>query len=227
MLNNFSKERFAKMIDYTLLKPATTKEDIIKLCKEAKKYGFAAVCVNPIYVSLASSLLKNSKIKTCTVIGFPLGANKTQTKVFEAERTVMDGAQEIDMVMNLGMFKAGSYSFVREDIASVVKAVKPMGILVKVIIETCYLTHEEKIKACRIVEAAGADYVKTSTGLGGGATVADVRLIRSVVGGRLGVKASGGIRTLKRALAMVKAGATRIGTSSGVKIMEEFIRRNK
>ena len=227
MLNNFSKERFAKMIDYTLLKPTTTKEDIIKLCKEAKKYGFAAVCVNPIYVSLASSLLKNSKIKTCTVIGFPLGANKTQTKVFEAERAVMDGAQEIDMVMNMGMFKAESYSFVREDIASVVKAVKPMGILVKVIIETCYLTHEEKIKACRIVEAAGADYVKTSTGLGGGATVADVRLIRSVVGGRLGVKASGGIRTLKRALAMVKAGATRIGTSSGVKIMEEFIRRNK
>ncbi|MDK2783652.1 MAG: deoxyribose-phosphate aldolase [Thermococcaceae archaeon] len=212
----------AKYIDHTNLKPYATKEDIIKLCEEAKKYGFYAVCVNPYRVKLAKEQLEGTDIKVASVIGFPLGATPTEVKVFEAKKALEDGADELDMVINIGALKDKDYEYVKNDIAEVVKVAHEKGAVVKVIIETCYLTDEEKEIACKLAMEAGADFVKTSTGFGtGGATVEDVRLMRRIVGDKLGVKAAGGIRTYEQALAMIEAGANRIGTSSGVKIVEE------
>ncbi|MPW39715.1 deoxyribose-phosphate aldolase [Thermococcus sp. 101 C5] len=212
----------AKYIDHTNLKPYATKEDIIKLCEEAKKYGFYAVCVNPYRVKLAKEQLEGTGIKVASVIGFPLGATPTEVKVFEAKKALEDGADELDMVINIGALKDKDYEYVKNDIAEVVKVAHEKGAVVKVIIETCYLTDEEKEIACKLAMEAGADFVKTSTGFGtGGATVEDVRLMRRIVGDKLGVKAAGGIRTYEQAMAMIEAGANRIGTSSGVKIVEE------
>ncbi|MDE4541602.1 deoxyribose-phosphate aldolase [Thermoanaerobacterium sp. R66] len=212
----------AKMIDHTLLKPDATDSDIKKLADEAKEYGFASVCVNPCHVKLVADVLKNSDVKVCTVIGFPLGANTTETKVFEAKEAISNGANEIDMVLNIGKLKSGDYDYVKKDIEAVTKVAKSFGeIIVKVILETCYLTDEEKVKACEITVDAGADFVKTSTGFGsGGATVHDVELMRKTVGENFGVKASGGIRTADFAKEIVKAGANRIGTSSGIQIVK-------
>jgi len=213
----------ASLIDYTLLKPEATKADIEKLCREALTHRFKTVCVNPTHVSQAYSMLIGSDVGVDTVVGFPLGANKTVVKVFEALEAIKDGALEVDMVINVGAMKANEYEFVRFDINSVVEAVHraKAGVLVKVIIETGYLTDEEKVKACKIVEAADADFVKTCTGFSSGrATVNDVRLMRETVGERIGVKASGGIRTRAEALSMVEAGASRLGTSAGVTIIE-------
>jgi len=210
-----------RYIDHTNLKPYARAEDIVRLCNEAKEYDFYAVCVNPYRVKLAKELLRGSDVNVATVIGFPLGATPTEVKVFEAGRALEDGADELDMVINIGALKDGDYDYVREDIKAVAELAHERGAIVKVIIETCYLTEEEKIKACELAKEAGADFVKTSTGFGtGGATVEDVRLMRRVVGDGMGVKAAGGIRTYEQALAMIEAGATRIGTSSGVKIME-------
>lgn len=213
----------ARYIDHTNLKPYATKEDIIKLCDEAIQYGFYAVCVNPYRVKLAKDYLsgKGADVKVASVIGFPLGATPTEVKVFEAKKALDDGADELDMVINIGALKDGDYEYVKRDIEEVVKVAHEKGAKVKVIIETCYLTDEEKVKACELAKEAGADFVKTSTGFGsGGATVEDVRLMRKVVGPEMGVKASGGIRTYEQAVAMIEAGANRIGTSSGVKIVE-------
>ena len=208
-------------IDHTLLKPEATKEQVRTLCIEAKEYEFSSVCVNPFYTSLVSKELEGSEVKTCVVIGFPLGATASQVKTFEAETAARAGAQEVDMVINIGALKDTDYDVVEEDIKAVVDAVKGKA-LVKVIIETCLLTDEEKAKACELATKTGAHFVKTSTGFStGGATLGDVALMRKTVGNKAGVKASGGIRDYKTALAMIEAGATRIGTSSGVKIMEE------
>lgn len=210
----------ARMIDHTLLKPEATKEQIVQLCNEAKKYNFASVCINPCYVSLCAKLLQNTSVKVCTVIGFPLGATSTATKAFEAEHTLRDGAKEIDMVINIGMLKSGEYEYVENDIFAVVTTGRRYGALTKVILETTLLTDEEKVKACLIAKRAGADFVKTSTGFSkGGATVGDVALMRKVVGSAMGVKASGGVRTREEALAMVASGADRIGASASVKIV--------
>jgi deoxyribose-phosphate aldolase len=203
------------------LKPYATKEDIIKLCEEAKEHNFYAVCVNPYRVKLAKEQLKETDIKVASVIGFPLGATPTEVKVFEAKKALEDGADELDVVINIGALKDKDYEYVKKDIAEVVKVAHEKGAIVKVIIETCYLTNEEKEIACKLAMEAGADFVKTSTGFGSeGATVEDVRLMRNVVGDKLGVKAAGGIRTYEKAIAMIEAGANRIGTSSGVKIVE-------
>jgi len=210
----------AKIIDHTLLKPDATKEEITKLCNEAKKYSFASVCINPCYVSLCVKLLRDTSVKVCTVIGFPLGANATATKAFEAEHALRDGAKEIDMVMNVGMLKSGEYEYVENDIFAVVTTARRYGALTKVILETALLTDEEKVKACLLAKRAGADFVKTSTGFSkGGATVGDIALMRKVVGSAMGVKASGGVRTREEALAMVASGADRIGASASVKIV--------
>jgi len=211
----------AKYIDHTNLKSYATKEDIIKLCEEAKKYGFYAVCVNPYRVKLAKEHLKGTDIKVASVIGFPLGATPTEVKVFEAKKALENGADELDMVINIGALKDKDYEYVKKDIEDVTKVAHEKGAIVKVIIETCYLSEEEKEIACKLAMEAGADFVKTSTGFGtGGATIEDVKLMRKVVGDKLGVKAAGGIRTYEEALAMINAGANRIGTSSGVKIIE-------
>lgn len=211
----------AKYIDHTNLKAFATREDIKRLCEEAKEYGFYAVCVNPYRVKDAAEFLKGTDIKIASVVGFPLGATFTETKVQEAIMTVRNGADEIDMVMNIGAMKDGDYGFVERDIREVVEAMHPMGAKVKVIIETCYLSDEEKIKACELAKKAGADFVKTSTGFGtAGAKVEDVKLIRSVVGNDMGVKAAGGIHNAKEAMAMIEAGATRIGASRSVQIIE-------
>ncbi len=210
----------AKMIDHTLLKPEATPKDIEKLCEEAIQYQFASVCVNPCYVKLASEILKGRKVKVCTVIGFPLGANRTDTKVFETEKAIDDGAQEVDMVMNIGMLKGGYYDYVENDIRAVVNVAHKRNVLVKVILETALLTDEEKVKACLLAKRANADFVKTSTGFSkGGATAGDVALMRRVVGSAMGVKASGGIRSYEEALQMIKSGADRIGASASVKIV--------
>jgi len=210
----------ARMIDHTLLKPEATKEQVIQLCNEAKKYNFASVCINPSYVSLCAKLLRDTAVKVCTVIGFPLGATSTPTKAFEAEHALRDGAKEIDMVINVGMLKSGDYDYVENDIFAVVTTARRFGSLLKVIIETGLLTDEEKIKACLLAKRAGADFVKTSTGFAkGGATVGDIALMRKVVGSAMGVKASGGVRTREEALAMVASGADRIGASASVKIV--------
>lgn len=210
----------AKYIDHTLLKPDATKDEIEKLCEEAKEFGFASVCVNPAWVSYARELLQKTDVKVCTVIGFPLGATTTETKRMETEQAIQNGAAEVDMVMNIGALKSGDQLTVENDIEAVVHAAKEKA-LVKVIIETCLLTDDEKVIACQLAKKAGADYVKTSTGFStGGATVEDIKLMRKTVGPDLGVKASGGIRTREDALAMINAGATRIGASAGVAIVK-------
>jgi len=211
----------AKMIDHTLLKPDATQQEIAQLCFEARKYGFASVCVNPTWVSLCAQLLKGSDVKVCTVIGFPLGATSSETKAFETETAIRQGATEIDMVINIGAVKARDLATVANDIRGVVRVAHARGIIVKVIIETALLTDEEKTLACLTSKEAGADFVKTSTGFaGGGATVHDVELMRRAVGPQMGVKASGGVRTYEDAASLIKAGATRIGASAGVKIIQ-------
>lgn len=208
----------SKMIDHTKLGPSVCEADIIKLCEEAKQYDFMSVCVNPNYVKLAKSLLQGSSVLVCTVVGFPSGAHATETKAFETRQAVQDGADEIDMVISVGNLKDQKYDAVLHDIQAVVAAAQ--GKLVKVIIETCLLTDTEKVKACELTVAAKADFVKTSTGFStGGATVADIALMRKTVGPSFGVKASGGIRSYDDAIQMIQAGATRIGASSGIKIV--------
>ena len=207
-----------KYIDHTILKPETTQEQVEKILSEAKEYDFASVCVNPTWVSLAAESLKDSDVKVCTVIGFPLGANTSAVKAFETKDAIANGADEIDMVINIGALKAGNDALVLDDIKAVVDASGDK--LVKVIIETCLLTDDEKVRACQLSKEAGADYVKTSTGFSsGGATVADVALMRKTVGPDMGVKASGGARSYEDAIAFIEAGASRIGASSGVAIM--------
>ncbi|MFS9042250.1 deoxyribose-phosphate aldolase [Streptococcus cristatus] len=208
-----------KYIDHTLLKPDASQEQIETLIEEAKKYDFASVCVNPTWVNFAAQSLKGTDVKVCTVIGFPLGANTPELKAFETSDAIRNGVNEIDMVINIGALKSRNFDLVERDIRAVVEAAK--GTLVKVIIETCLLTDDEKVKACQIAQKVGADFVKTSTGFStGGATVADVALMRKTVGPDMGVKASGGARSYEDALAFIEAGATRIGASSGVAIME-------
>jgi len=211
----------ARMIDHTLLKPDATSDQIAQLCFEARKYHFASVCVNPTHVKLCAELLKGSDVKVCTVIGFPLGATAPEVKAFETRVALENGATEIDMVINIGALKAGETDLVARDIRGVVEVAHAAKALVKVIIETALLTDEEKVIACLLAKEAGADYVKTSTGFsGGGATVHDIELLRQTVGPSIGVKASGGIHTHEEAEAMVAAGATRIGASAGVKIIQ-------
>ncbi|HDS08600.1 MAG TPA: deoxyribose-phosphate aldolase [Firmicutes bacterium] len=212
-------EDVAKYIDHTLLKPQVTDEEIRVLCDEARRYKFASVCVNPAHVEACSRLLKGSPVKVCTVIGFPLGATTSQVKAFETREAITKGAEEIDMVINIGALKSKKYSLVEEDIREVVKAAQ--GRLVKVILETGLLNQEEKVAGCLLSKAAGADFVKTSTGFGpGGATAEDIFLMRTVVGKEMGVKASGGVKDYKTAKEMIDAGATRIGASAGVKIIK-------
>ncbi len=218
-----NRQELAKYIDHTNLKPYASREDIRKLCDEAKEYGFYAVCVNPYRVKDAREFLKDTDIKIASVVGFPLGATFTEVKVQEAIMAVNSGAQEIDMVINIGALKDGDYELVEKDIREVVNAVHPMGVKVKVIIETCYLNDEEKRIACQIAKKAGADFVKTSTGFGtAGAKVEDIQLMREVVGRDMGVKAAGGIHDAKEALAMIEAGATRIGASRSIQIIESL-----
>jgi deoxyribose-phosphate aldolase len=218
-----AKASLAGMIDHTLLKPDATPDQIAQLCYEARKYGFAAVCINPTHVELAAQLLRGSAVAVCTVVGFPLGATPPEVKAYEAQVALDRGATEIDMVVNIGALKARDYEMVARDIRAVTRvchAHTPPA-LVKVIIEAVLLTEAEKIAACLLAKESGADYVKTSTGFAaGGATVADVQLMRRTVGPRLGVKAAGGVRTRDEAEAMVQAGATRIGASAGVKIVQ-------
>ena len=210
----------AHLIDHTLLDPAATRADIDRLCAEAKQYGFAAVCVNPAWVRRAYENLAGSEVKVASVIGFPLGAATTEVKVLETQRALRDGALEIDMVINVGRLKSGMYLWVGDEIRKIAEVCHAEGAITKVIIETSLLADEEKVVACRLAREAGADFVKTSTGWGaGGATVADVTLMRATVGPEMGVKASGGIRTADDVIAMVRAGATRIGASAGVKIV--------
>jgi deoxyribose-phosphate aldolase len=212
----------ARLIDHTLLKPEASREQIETLCREARDYGFASVCVNPCWVRLCAERLRGSQTRVCTVAGFPLGATTPETKAFEAARAVAEGACEVDMVMNVGALKSGDYRLVERDVAGVVAAARPGRALVKVIIEAALLSNDEKVQACVIAKLAGADFVKTSTGFGpGGATAADVALMRRVVGPEMGVKAAGGVRDLKSAQAMIEAGADRIGASVGVKIVQE------
>ncbi|WP_047981454.1 deoxyribose-phosphate aldolase [Ornithinibacillus contaminans] len=209
----------ASYIDHTVLKPETTKETILQIVKEAKEYEFASVCVNPHWVPFCYDYLKDTNVKVCTVIGFPLGATSTATKVFETKQAISDGATEVDMVINIGELKANNDAFVKQDIQAVVEAAKGKA-LTKVIIETSLLTEDEKVRACQLAKEVGADFVKTSTGFsGGGATVADITLMRKTVGPDMGVKASGGVRDLASAEAMINAGATRIGASAGVDIV--------
>lgn len=218
--NAGSSKNLAAFIDHTLLKPDATAEQIKKLCMEAAEYKFASVCVNTCYVPLAAQMLAGSGVKTCCVVGFPLGAMTSSAKVEEANEAIENGATEIDMVINVGAVKSGNWDYVNKDIAALVQAVRGKALL-KVIIETCLLTDEEKVKVCTLAKMAGADFVKTSTGFStGGATVEDVKLMRQVVGPDIGVKASGGVRDYKTAMAMINAGATRIGTSSGIVIVK-------
>lgn len=225
------RKEIAKIIDHTNLNACATESDIQKLCEEAKKYGFASVCVNPSFVNFAYSLLRNSSVKVCTVIGFPLGADTIDNKAASAAVAVDEGASEIDMVVNLGLVKMGEWDDLTEEITAVVDASKSVelldgrnadSVIVKVILETCYLSDEEIVKCCECAEKAGADFVKTSTGFGtGGATVHAVELMKKTVGDRLKVKASGGIHNYEEALKMIQAGASRIGASAGIKIVED------
>ncbi len=213
-------QKIASMIDHTLLSPEATENMIKDLCKEAKEYGFAAVCVNPFYVKLAKGILENSKVKVATVIGFPLGASIKEVKAYETIKAIEDGANEIDMVINIGALKNKDYDRVRDDIRAVVYAAKNKAI-VKVIIETCLLTQEEKKIACEMAMEAGVDFVKTSTGFStGGATTEDVKLMKTIVRNKLQIKASGGIRDYETAMAMIDAGASRIGASASVNIVK-------
>jgi deoxyribose-phosphate aldolase len=209
----------APLIDHTILRADTRQAQVLQLCREARHYGFAAVCVLPVYLTSAARALAGSDVKAATVIGFPLGATTTEAKAFEASAAIQSGAMELDMVIAVGLLKDGDYAYVENDIRAVIHAAEDR--IVKVILETTLLTDAEKVAACEIAMKAGVKFVKTSTGLAGGATEADVRLMRGVVGDRIGVKASGGIRTSRDALAMIRAGATRLGTSAGVAIVTE------
>ncbi|PTL39235.1 deoxyribose-phosphate aldolase [Alkalicoccus saliphilus] len=210
----------ASIIDHTLLKPETTKEQVLELCREAAEYGFASVCVNPTWVKTCAEELKNSNAKVCTVIGFPLGANTPEVKAFETKDAIKNGAEEVDMVLNIGALKDGSLELVEQDMRAVQEAAEGKA-LTKVILETCLLTDDEKRTACSIAVKAGLDFVKTSTGFSfGAATVEDVKLMREAVGDKAGVKASGGVKTKEDAQAMIDAGATRIGASAGVAIVK-------
>lgn len=218
-----TEKKLNKYFDHTLLKPEATPEQIDALCKEAISADFYSVCVNSCYVPQVFKALSGSEVKTCSVVGFPLGACSTETKIFETKYACESGASEVDMVINVGMLKSAKHKYVQDDIADVVKTAHSFDALVKVIIETCLLSDDEIIKACELAEAAGADFVKTSTGFNsGGAKVSDVRLMKKTVGDRLKVKASGGIRDLETVEEMIEAGADRIGASAGVQIMEEF-----
>ncbi|KXG43173.1 deoxyribose-phosphate aldolase [Tepidibacillus decaturensis] len=220
------KRKLAKMIDHTLLKPEATEEMIDKLCLEAKENEFVSVCVNPFWVKRSFQQLKDTNVKVCTVIGFPLGATTKEVKVFETKKAIEDGATEVDMVINIGALKSKQYDIVEEDIKAVVEAAKGKA-LVKVILETGLLTNEEKVKVCEISKKAGADFVKTSTGFGhGGATYEDIKLMRQTVGREMGVKASGGVRDFEGAMKMIEAGATRIGASSGIAIINGLTSEN-
>ncbi|NMF04126.1 deoxyribose-phosphate aldolase [Clostridium beijerinckii] len=211
----------AKYIDHTILKPEATVEDVKRLCREAKEYNFASVCVNGCYAKLVSTELMGTDVKTCVVVGFPLGAMTKEAKAFETDQAIQNGATEIDMVINVGALKDKNYSLLKEDIEAVVNAAKGKA-LVKVIIETCLLTDEEKVKACEIAKEAKADFVKTSTGFStGGATKEDIALMRKTVGPDLGVKASGGVRDFKAAMEMINAGASRVGASASISIVSE------
>jgi deoxyribose-phosphate aldolase len=212
----------AGLIDHTLLKPDATRVDIDQLCREAAEFHFATVCVNPYWVPRCVSLLRSTPVGVCTVVGFPLGATATDVKQFETRRVIFDGAREVDMVINIGALKSGDVRTVERDIDAVVEACRACGVVSKVIIEAAYLTDEEKVTASTLAKAAGADFVKTSTGFGpGGATAADVALMRRVVGDEMGVKAAGGVRDLESLKTMVAAGATRVGASAGVKIVQQ------
>ncbi len=208
-----------KYIDHTILKPGASVEDVKKICDEAKEYDFASVCVNPSNIAFVAEQLKDTDVNPCVVVGFPLGATLPEVKAFEAESAIALGAKEVDMVVNIGAIKSGDWDLVKRDMAAVVKAAKDKA-LVKVIIETCLLTDDEKIQACKTAKAVGADFVKTSTGFStGGAVKSDIELMRRVVGKEMGVKASGGVRSFEDAMTMIAAGATRLGTSSGVSIV--------
>jgi deoxyribose-phosphate aldolase len=212
----------ASMIDHTLLKPDATRQDIQALCREAAEYSFASVCVNPTWVADCARLLRDTPVRVCSVVGFPLGATTADTKHYETRRAIFDGAREIDMVINVGALKSGDLRLVERDVEAVTAPCRDAGVLSKVIIEAALLTDEEKVTACTVAKAAGADFVKTSTGFGpGGATAGDVALMRRVVGAEMGVKAAGGVRDLEGLKAMVAAGATRIGASAGVRIVQE------
>ncbi|MBA2173547.1 deoxyribose-phosphate aldolase [Halobacillus locisalis] len=214
------KQNLAKMIDHTQLKPDTPKEKIQQICEEAKEHGFASVCVNPHWVKTSYDLLEDTDVKVCTVVGFALGATTKETKAFETRQAIEQGATEIDMVINVGELKSGNEDIVQQDIEAVVREAEGKAI-VKVIIETSLLSEDEKVKACELAKAAGADFVKTSTGFnGGGATIEDISLMRKTVGPDVGVKASGGVRDYEGAKAMIEAGATRIGASSGIAIIK-------
>ena len=215
---NIETEEIARLIDHTLLQPEATPDMAERLCREADDHGFYSVCVSPVFVSLAYELLAGSPVKVCTVVGFPAGVNEPDVKAYETSRAIQQGADEIDMVMNVGAAKAGDWKRVGVDVESVVTSAR--GNMVKVILETCLLSDEEKLRACEVCVAAGAGFVKTSTGFNrAGATVEDVRLMRTAVGAGVGVKASGGIRDYATACNMIEAGATRLGTSSGLKII--------
>ena len=219
------KIELACMIDHTLLKPDSTENDIERLCQEAIEYGFWSVCVNPSYVSLASDLVKNTRVNVCSVVAFPFGATALDVKILEAKKAIQDGANEIDMVINIGALRSGKYGTIKNEIEKVVEEGKKQGNkTIKVIIETGLLTKKEKILACQFVKESRADFIKTSTGFNAsGATVSDVTLLRKIVGPDFGVKASGGIRTLNDTIKLIEAGANRIGTSSGVAILNEII----
>lgn len=217
------KKPLNKYFDHTLLKPEATSEQIDKLCAEAAKYDFYSVCVNSCYVARCTEKLRGTDVKIAAVVGFPLGACTSRTKAFETEEACMDGAAEVDMVLNVGMFKNGDYDYIRDDIYAVVEAAAKYNAIVKVILETCLLTDKEIEEACKLSKEAGAHFVKTSTGFGGGgATTADVALMKKTVGAALEVKASGGIRDYDTAMAMIEAGADRIGASASVAIMEVY-----
>ncbi len=221
--NRFLPASLAKYIDHTLLKPEASQSDVRKLCDEAKEYKFASVCVNPVNIEFTAQQLMGSGVAPCVVAGFPLGATPPKVKYFETQVAVSLGAKEVDMVINIGAIKSGNWDLVKSDIEAVVSAAQGRA-HVKVIIEACLLTDEEKVKACRAAMLAGADFVKTSTGFStGGATLEDVRLMRQTIGPAMGLKAAGGIRDYQTAVAMIMAGATRLGTSSGVKIVSETV----
>jgi deoxyribose-phosphate aldolase len=218
------QQRLAAIIDHTLLKPEAQPNHIANLCAEARAYSFASVCVNPNYVALAAERLAGSAVNVCTVIGFPLGANATETKVFETELAIKHGAREVDMVISIGALKSGNYALVEHDIKAVADTARSNGALCKVIVETCLLSEEEKITVCGMVTRAGADFIKTSTGFStGGATLADVRLMRQHIGTNVQIKASGGVRDIQFAMQLIEAGATRLGTSSGVALVQAMV----
>ncbi len=215
-----NRQELARYIDHTLLKPEATPGAVARVCQEALIYNFAAVCVNPVFVRQVAELLKGSDVAVCSVVGFPMGASRTAAKVFEMELAIADGATEIDMVIAVGLLKAGRHTEVQDDVAAVAKACHKGGAILKVILETGLLTDDEKVTACKLCKAAGADFVKTSTGFfKGGATAADIALMRKTVGPEMGVKAAGGIHNYDEAMAMVDAGATRIGASRGIAIL--------